>query len=87
MKVSLASFVSDDGKRRVEIFDHQDGFFSFEESRETTDLVPEYGPDTYWTTSHLRSVRKRGGGGMRRADNRPLAKGDLKAIRFNPRSG
>jgi hypothetical protein len=53
LKVSLASFASDDGKRRVEIFDHQDGFFSYEESCETTDLVPEYGPDTYWMTSNI----------------------------------
>ena len=53
MRASLASFVSDDGKRRVEVFDHQDGFFSFEESHETTDIVPEYGSDTYWMTSHI----------------------------------
>jgi len=53
MKARIAITTTLDGKARVELFDHGDGFYSFEESREVVDDVPELGPMTYWSCSHV----------------------------------
>ncbi|MCJ2186683.1 hypothetical protein [Novosphingobium beihaiensis] len=53
MKAIWKSVNSRDGKRLVEIFDHGDGFYSFEESREAIEDIPDLGPETYWMCSHV----------------------------------
>ena len=53
MKKVLQIFRSADGQRLVEIFDHQNGFFSYEESCEAIEDIPDLGPETYWMTSYV----------------------------------
>jgi hypothetical protein len=53
MKTTILTLTSNDGKQQVEIFDHGDGFYSFEESREAIEDIPDLGPETYWMCSHM----------------------------------
>jgi hypothetical protein len=48
MKSVVKTYISLDRKRRLRIFDNQDGFFTFEETREVIDDIPGYGPDIQW---------------------------------------
>lgn len=42
-----------DDKARFELFDHGDGFFSFEESCEAVDNVSELGSMPHYSCSHI----------------------------------
>lgn len=53
MKNIVQSFKSPDAKRLLEIYDHQDGFYSYEESSEAIEDIPDLGPETYWMTSFV----------------------------------
>jgi len=53
MKNVLRKYRSADGQRLVEVFDHQDGFYSYEESCEAVENIPDLGPETYWMTSFV----------------------------------
>lgn len=53
MKTILRSFESLDAKRRLEIYDHEDGFYSYEEVYEAVEDIPDYGLETYWGISYV----------------------------------
>jgi hypothetical protein len=50
MKTLIKVILRRDRKARLEIFDHDDGFFSFTEARVTVENIPEYGSSTFWQT-------------------------------------
>lgn len=52
MKKCLEAIERLDGKARFELFDHGNGLYSFEETREFLDDVPELGPNIYWATTY-----------------------------------
>ncbi|WP_407932742.1 GNAT family N-acetyltransferase [Brucella pseudogrignonensis] len=52
MKKCLNAVDRTDGKARFELFDHGNGLYSFEETQEFLDEVPEIGPYTYWGTTY-----------------------------------
>ena len=37
----------------VEIYDHRNGLYSFEESAESIEHIPDLGPETYWMTKYI----------------------------------
>ena len=43
MKCVVRSLASEDGKQRLDIFDNGNGFFSFEETCEAVEDIPDYG--------------------------------------------
>jgi len=43
MKSVVRSLASEDGKQRLDIFDNGNGFYSFEETCEAIEDVPDYG--------------------------------------------
>jgi hypothetical protein len=49
----LKTFTSQDGKRRLEIYSDGRGFFSYEESCEAVEDIPDLGPELYWMTSYV----------------------------------
>ncbi|MEJ5079260.1 MULTISPECIES: hypothetical protein [unclassified Ochrobactrum] len=52
MKKCLQAMDRADAKARFELFDHGNGLYSFEETQEFLDDVPELGPYTYWGTTY-----------------------------------
>ena len=52
MKKCLQAIDRADAKARFELFDHGNGLYSFEETQEFHDEVPELGPYTYWGTTY-----------------------------------
>ncbi|MDR6431642.1 hypothetical protein [Brucella pseudogrignonensis] len=52
MKKCLQAMDRADAKARFELFDHGNGLYSFEETRELLDEVPELGPYIYWGTTY-----------------------------------
>jgi len=53
MKAVFKTYKSANGVRMVEVYDHQDGFFSFEESCEAIEDIPDLGPETYWMITYV----------------------------------
>jgi hypothetical protein len=47
MKSIVRTFTSDDGKQRLDIFDNGNGFYSFEESCEEVEDIPDFGLHNY----------------------------------------
>jgi hypothetical protein len=43
MKSVVRSLASEDGKQRLDIFDNGNGFYSFEETCEAVEDIPDYG--------------------------------------------
>lgn len=53
MKQVCQTFISEDGDRMVQVYNHQDGFFSFEESGEAIEDIPDLGLETYWMIGYV----------------------------------
>lgn len=64
MKTIIQTFKSMDGKRLVEIYDHQDGFYSFEECAEAIEDIPDLGPETYWMTTYASGLYDNAGSAL-----------------------
>jgi hypothetical protein len=52
VKLTIKTINATDGYRLVEFFDHRDGLFSYEESQEAIEDIPDLGPETFWTTTY-----------------------------------
>lgn len=68
VKKCLTAFDRADAKARFELFDHGNGLYSFEETQEFLDDVPEIGPDTYWGTTYASGLYNNPSEAMREAE-------------------
>lgn len=52
MKRSVRRIGNENGKQRLEFFDHGNGFFSFEEECEQVEEAPGVGPLSHWECTY-----------------------------------